>query len=152
MAFIGSDLQTMKEAVARGSIGVFAYTRGKRDVDLGVSLYELMPDGNYFQLSYCVGRASFAKDIAKRQLLTPGKLETVPFTNTRLVSKRLSKGSRLVAYINVNKNPFSELNYGTGKDVSSETIADANEKLIIKWSNRSQLRIPILTGSQEKIK
>jgi hypothetical protein len=63
---------------------------------------------------------------------------------TKLISKRLSKGSKLVAYLNVNKNPFSQLNYGTGKDVSDESIADASEKLQVEWSNRSYLTVPLL--------
>ena len=59
------------------------------------------------------------------------------------MSKKLSKGSRLLVYINVNKNPFSELNYGTGKEVSKETIHDPNEPLEVKWYNDSFVEIPI---------
>ncbi|KIC03566.1 peptidase S15 [Flavobacterium sp. JRM] len=115
----------------------------KKDMDLGVVLYELMPNGEYFHLSYFLGRASYAKDITTRNLLVPNKIESIPFTNTRLVSKQLSKGSRLVVVINVNKNAFAQLNYGTGKDVSDETIKDAKEPLKIKWYNDSFVKIPI---------
>ncbi len=55
-----------------------------------------------------------------------------------------------MVYLNVNKNPFSQLNYGTGKDVSDETIADAKEKLKVEWSNRSYITVPILRLVQEK--
>jgi putative CocE/NonD family hydrolase len=115
----------------------------KKDMDLGVVLYEVMPNGEYFHLSYFLGRASYAKDITTRNLLVPNKIETIPFTNTRLVSKQLSKGSRLLVVINVNKNAFAQLNYGTGKDVSDETIKDAKEPLKIKWYNDSFVKIPI---------
>ncbi|OUL63630.1 CocE/NonD family hydrolase [Flavobacterium sp. AJR] len=115
----------------------------KKDMDLGVVLYELMPNGEYFHLSYFLGRASYAKDITTRNLLVPNKIESIPFTNTRLVSKQLSKGSRLVVVINVNKNAFAQLNYGTGKDVSDETIKDSKEPLKIKWYNDSFVKIPI---------
>jgi putative CocE/NonD family hydrolase len=115
----------------------------KKDVDIGVVLYEVLPTGEYFELSYFLGRASYAKDITKRHLLHPGKIETIPFSNTRLVSKQLRKGSRLLVVINVNKNSFSQLNYGTGKDVSDETIEDANEPFKIDWFNSSFVEIPV---------
>ena len=116
----------------------------KKDVDVGITLYELLPDGTYFHLSYYIGRASYAKDITKRKLLKPNKITKVPFSNTHLISKQLEKGSRLVVVIDVNRNPFSQLNYGTGKDVSIETIADAQQVLEIKWYNDSFVRIPVL--------
>ena len=46
--------------------------------------------------------------------------------------------------VNVNKNPLSQLNYGTGKEVSSESIGDAKEPLKIKWYNTSYVKIPVL--------
>jgi putative CocE/NonD family hydrolase len=124
-------------------IGELKVSINKKDFDYGITLYEVMPDGKYFHLSYTIGRASYAKDIEKRELLKPNTIETIPFSNTHLISKKLSKGSRLLIYINVNKNPFSELNYGTGKIVSEETIEDANEPLKVKWYNDSFVEIPI---------
>jgi putative CocE/NonD family hydrolase len=115
----------------------------KKDMDIGVVLYEVMPNGEYFHLSYFLGRASYTKDITTRNLLVPNKIESIPFTNTRLVSKQLSKGSRLLVVLNINKNAYSQLNYGTGKDVSDETIKDAKEPLKIKWYNDSFVKIPI---------
>ena len=97
-----------------------------------------------FHLSYVINRASYAKDPTERVLLTPGQIEHIPLSMNKIASKRLDKGSRLVVYLNVNKNPFSQLNYGTGKDVSDETIADANEKLNVEWSNQSYVAVPIL--------
>jgi predicted acyl esterase len=117
----------------------------KKDVDIGVTLYEQTPEGEYFHLSYYVGRASYAKDITRRNLLSPGETVSIPFSNTHLVSKQLKSGSRLVIAVNVNKNPFSQLNYATSKDVSKETIADAHEPLKFKWSNLSVIRIPVLS-------
>lgn len=115
----------------------------KADFDFGVTLYEVMPNGEYFHLSYYIGRASYATDITQRKLLIPGQIEQIPFSNTHLISKQLNKGSRLLVHINVNKNPFSELNYGTGKRVSEETIKDARESLEVKWYNDSSVTIPI---------
>ncbi|WP_426480119.1 CocE/NonD family hydrolase [Chryseobacterium sp. R2ACT005] len=116
----------------------------KKDLDIGLTLYEVTAEGKYFHLSYYIGRASYAKDPTKRTLLTPGKKETIPFSNTHLISKQLQKGSRVAIVLNVNKNAFSQLNYGTGKEVSEETILDAGEPLNIKWFNDSFIEIPIL--------
>lgn len=116
----------------------------KKDMDLGITLYEVMPNGEYFHLAYFIGRASYATTgITKRKLLTPGAVETIPFANTHLVSRQLSIGSRLLVAVNVNKNSFSELNYGTGREVSTETIQDAGEPLRIKWFNDSFVKIPV---------
>ncbi|MCT2563660.1 CocE/NonD family hydrolase [Chryseobacterium herbae] len=125
-------------------LGEIKASINKKDMDIGVTLYELMPNGEYFHLSYFIGRASYSTDITKRKLLKPNEIETIPFSNTHLVSKQLRKGSRLVIYLNVNKNPFSELNYGTGKTVSEETIKDAKEPLKVKWYNDSFVKIPVL--------
>lgn len=124
-------------------LGEIKASINKKDMDIGVTLYEVTPEGEYFNLAYFIGRASYAKDITKRNLLKPNKIETIPFSNTRLVSKQLRKGSRLLITLNVNKNAFSELNYGTGKAVADETIKDAKEPLKIKWYNDSFVKIPI---------
>ncbi len=115
----------------------------KKDMDVCAALYEVMPNGKYFELSYFIGRASYAKDMSKRVLLHPGKIESIPFTRTRLVSRQMSKGSRLLIVLNVLKSPFSEVNYGTGKDVAKETIKDAQSPLKIKWFNDSFINVPL---------
>lgn len=115
----------------------------KKDMDYSVALFEVRPDSSYFLLSYFMGRASYAKSLQKRSLLTPGRKATIPFSNTYMVSRKLSKGSRIAIVLNINKSPFEEINYGTGKEVSRETIADAGEPLRIKWFCDSYIDLPI---------
>lgn len=115
----------------------------KKDFDLSVVLYEQQADGRYVHLAYYLGRASYAKDMTKRQLLTPGQIESIPVVRSRMGSKLLKPGSRLVVLVNVNKNDFAQINYGSGKDVSTETIADANEPLTVEWLNSSVVTIPL---------
>ena len=115
----------------------------KRDMDIGMVLYELTQKGEYFQLSYFLGRASYACDMSRRKLLKPGKLETIPFQRSRVFSKQLGKGSRLIMVLDIDKNPFAQINYGTGKDVSFETVKDAGTPLKIKWSTDSFIEIGI---------
>jgi putative CocE/NonD family hydrolase len=115
----------------------------KKDADLVVKLYELMPDGRYFDLGTALQRASYAKDRSKRQLLRPGKKESIPMTTAFVTAKQIQKGSRLVVVVGINKSPDWQINYGTGKDVSDETIEDAGEPLHIKWYTDSYIDIPL---------
>ena len=109
-----------------------------------MTFYEVLPTGAYFQLGYVLQRASYAEDMTRRQLLVPGKLTEIPLARARLVSKLLAKGSRLLVVLNIDKNSCAQVNYGSDKDVSLETIADAGEPLEIKWYNGSFVRIPIV--------
>jgi putative CocE/NonD family hydrolase len=133
-----------KEFTINGSFtGNLWATINKKDMDVSLALYELMPDGKYFFLTRYVGRASFAIDNSKRQLLQPNKKANIPFDNTRFVSKKINRSSRLVILLNINKHPFEIINYGSGKPVSKETIQDAGEPLQIKWHNDSFIKIPV---------
>ncbi|WP_220101240.1 CocE/NonD family hydrolase [Chitinophaga oryzae] len=136
-----SDPLPASMAVNGSFLGRLQVIPNKKDVDIGINLYEQTPDGQYFQLSYFIGRASYAASLEKRQLLTPGSVNTISFSNTRMISKQLAKGSRLVVVINVNQNPFEEINYGTGKKVSEETMADAGGPVQLQWRTDSYIEI-----------
>jgi len=90
-----------------------------------------------------MGRASYAKDMSRRNLLTPGKIESILFDRTRMVCRQLSKGSRLLVVLDINKNSGAQVNLGTGKDVSDETSDDGKVPLQIKWYNDSIIKIPV---------
>jgi putative CocE/NonD family hydrolase len=124
--------------------GVLKTMINKKDMDYHVVMFEEMPDGKYFYLTYFMGRASYATNPEKRRLLKPGQMETIPFTNTYITSRQFSKGSRIVILLNINKSPFEQINYGTGKNVSDETIRDAKVPLQIKWFNNSYINVPVL--------
>ena len=114
-----------------------------RDFDFSVSLYELMPDGGGMQLSYYVGRASHARDPSHRELLTPGEWTTVPFERTRMTGRRMEAGSRLLVVVDVLKDARHQVNMGTGKDVSDESVADAQRPMTIEWHPDSTIRVPL---------
>lgn len=127
-----------------GSFSGLLYTTiNKKDLDISMALYEQTPDGKYFFLTRYIGRASYAGNSSKRQLLSPGKKESIAFTNTKLVCKKISTGSRLVILLNTNKHPFEIINYGSGKEVADESVKDAGEPLQIKWHNDSFIKIPV---------
>jgi uncharacterized protein len=114
--------------------GVIHTVIDKRDMDVGLVLYEVLP-----------ARASYAADAAKRTLLVPDRPATIPIRQASLFSRRMVKGSRLLLTVNVNKNPYAEINYGTGKDVAAEDIRDAKTPLHVKWLTDSYIEVETST-------
>jgi hypothetical protein len=115
----------------------------KRDFDISVGLYELTAKGDYVLLSTYVARASEIGDLSRRRLLTPGKPSRLDFQAVRLAARRMAAGSRLVVLLAAVRSPDNDINYGTGKPVSDETIADAGEPLTIAFSGSSVIRLPV---------
>lgn len=116
----------------------------KKDMDIIISLIQIQPDHEAFYLSNYLGRASYTRNREKRHLLKPGKVETISIDNPTFVGKKIPKGSRLIVLLGVNKTPEYQVNYGSGKDVSDETIADAKDPLEIKWFTDSYIELPII--------
>ncbi len=124
--------------------GVLNVSINKKDFDCNVLLYEQTADGTFFSLTLpFTTRASMSKDIENRNLLTPNEKTSIPIRNFRMTSKKIKKGSSIVVLINGIKHPFSQINYGTGKDVSEENIKDAEEPLQIKWFADSYIHFPV---------
>jgi uncharacterized protein len=84
-----------------------------------------------------------------RRLLEPGKVESIPIRPTLFVSRQLQAGSRLLVVLDVNKGPRAQVNYGTGRDVSDESIADAKVPLKVEWRNDSVVNVPISREGQD---
>lgn len=147
--FIGDGLKFIsppleKDIIMTGSLqGEINAILNKKDIDLKIDCYELMANGKYFSLSNTIQRASFIKDPAKRSLLNPGKEVSMQVYNSIFTSKKILKGSRIVLVIGMNKSHWWQVNYGTGKDVSTETIEDGTTPLRIQWSNRSYIKLPL---------
>ena len=123
--------------------GHFDFSVNKRDFDFQVSLSELSSDKDYVQLAPFWSRASYVQDRVHRHLLDPGKRQTLDFRSIRLMSRQLKAGSRLVVVISIVKEPGREINYGTGNEVTAESIADAKEPVRITWYAGSYLDVPI---------
>jgi predicted acyl esterase len=123
--------------------GSVEFSTNKKDFDFAVSLYELTPAGEYVQLAPYWSHASYVRDPTKRRLLRPGRRERLEFRSMRLMSRQLAAGSRLVAVLQVIKETGRQINYGRGKDVSDETVADAKEPLRIPWFGTSYVDVPV---------
>jgi putative CocE/NonD family hydrolase len=117
----------------------------KMDMDLNITLYELLPNGDYVRLFSPTNeiRASYAADRVHRHLLKAGERQTLSFRSERLTSRQLEPGSRIAMVLSVSKRPDREINYGTGDDVSGESIADGKVPMKLRWYNDSFIDIPI---------
>lgn len=142
LQFVSAPLRERTEVSGLFS-GQLDVSINKQDFDLSVALYELTAKGEYVLLSSYLTRASHVGDLVQRHLLTPGKRERLNFTSVRLASRRLEAGSRLVVLLGPIKAPVFQINYGTGQDVSDETIADAGEPLTIQWFGDSYIDVPV---------
>ncbi|HTA65424.1 MAG TPA: CocE/NonD family hydrolase, partial [Xanthomonadaceae bacterium] len=141
LVFAGEPAKTATEVEGLFS-GELDFAANKRDLDISVALYEQLPDGRYFQLAYYLARASYAQDRTQRHLLTPGTRQHLAFHAGRITARLLQPGSRLVVVLSVPKESDQQINYGTGKDVSDETIADAKEPLRVRWFGDGFIDVP----------
>src|SRR5262249_53579248 len=114
----------------------------KKDFDFGVGIYERRTDGTYMQLPPYQSRASYVQSLTARRLLTPGARERLDFRSIRLASHLCQAGSRIVVIVGFLKSLQQQINYGTGKDVNDETIADAGEPLSVRWLAGSYIELP----------
>jgi hypothetical protein len=138
--------EPLKQAVDVAGVlrGQLDFRVNKQDMDLVVSLYELRPNGDYVKLfdpAYAF-RASYARDRVKRRLLRAGVRQQLTFRSERMMARRLQAGSRLIMALGINKRADQQLNYGTGDDVSEESIDDAGVPVRIRWYNTSYVEIP----------
>jgi putative CocE/NonD family hydrolase len=124
--------------------GQFDFTPNKMDLDLTIAMYEKMSSGEYvalFDPPYAF-RASYAVDHVHRHLLKAGERQLLSFHTERLTSRKLQPGSRLVLVLGVNKRPDEQINYGTGQDVSDESVDDDPAALKIRWYDSSYIELP----------
>ena len=145
-AYVSDPIQKPLELQGAWS-GRLDLTVNKADVDLRLTGYELLPNGDYVQLfEPYVLRASYAQDRVNRHTLKAGERQQLTFKIERLTSRKLQVGSRLVVVLGVNKRPDQEINYGGGGDVEGESLAEAGSKVPVKirWWNDSYIEMPVL--------
>jgi predicted acyl esterase len=123
--------------------GHLDFITNKKDFDFQVTLFELTPAGEYVLLAPYWSRASYNGHPETRRLLEPGKRQTLDFRAIRLMSRRVGAGSRIVVVLGVIKELGRQIDYGSGKEVSDETRADAGEPLRIEWLAGSFVTLPV---------
>ncbi len=123
--------------------GQLEIVTNKRDFDLSIGFYEQKADGTYLSLASYLGRASYMGDRTSRQLLQRGRRHVLKFESQYVTARQIAAGSRVVAVVGVPKQPEIQINYGTGRDVSSESIADAGEPLQLTFRPASYLELGV---------
>ena len=121
------------------------FTPNRFDMDLAVVFYEQLANGDYVQLydPPYEFRASYARDRAHRHLLQAGVEQSLDVVVQRVLGRRIQAGSRIVITIAVNKRPDRQINYGTGGDVSTESLDDGHIPLRIRWGAGTYFDLPV---------
>jgi putative CocE/NonD family hydrolase len=138
-----SDPLTQATEMSGLFFGQLDFVTDKKDFDFEIDVYEKTPKGEYMQLAPYWARASYVGHLNQRRLLTPDKRQRLGFRSVRLMSRQLQPGSRLVVVLSVIKEPGRQINFGTGRDVSEETVADSKTPLHIKWYSDSYVDMPV---------
>jgi putative CocE/NonD family hydrolase len=141
VVFVSDPLPVATEVSGLFS-GHLVLVTNKKDFDFNIGIFVRRPDGTYMQLPPYQSRASHVQSLTTRRLLTPGAREQLDFRSIRLASQFCQAGSRIVAVVSIIKGPIQQINYGTGKDVSDETVADAGEPMSIQWLAGSYIDLP----------
>jgi predicted acyl esterase len=123
--------------------GKLKFICNKRDFDFNITLFGLNGRGEYEEISNYMARASYVRDRARRTLLIPDRRTELPFASSRITSWMLAKGSGIVVLVQVMKDPGYEINFGTGRNVSDETVADGKVPLRIHWLKSSFVELPV---------
>ncbi len=69
--------------------------------------------------------------------------QQLDITVQRILGRRIQAGSRIVIAIGVVKRPDRQINYGTGGDVSTESLADGRIPVRIRWGNGTYFDLPV---------
>ncbi|MFC2163734.1 CocE/NonD family hydrolase [Acidobacteriota bacterium] len=116
------------------------------DADLGVSLFEIRPDGSHIFLGQSLLRARYRKSLSKAELVKPGEINVYEFNRFYFFARRLRKGSRLRLVLYGINSPDWEKNYNSGGVIADETEKDARVAIIKLYHDEnhpSRLELPI---------
>jgi uncharacterized protein len=116
------------------------------DTDFAVSVYEILPDASSVLLTTDQQRARYRDNERQAKLVTTREPLKYEFDGFTFTSRMVRKGSRLRLVIGPVNSTFSQKNYNSGGDVSSETLSDARTvtvKLYHDRSHQSSLIVPI---------
>ena len=123
--------------------GVLEFTVNKRDVDVAIGVYERNAENEYLDLAWWLQRASYNADRRQRHLLQAEMPQRLVVKDSRVIGRKLTKGSRIVVTLGVVKQPDRQLNMGSGKEPSTESIEDAGSPLEIRWNSSSCLEFGV---------
>jgi putative CocE/NonD family hydrolase len=119
------------------------------DTDLGVTVYEILPNGTSIMLTDAMLRARYRDSLREAKPVKPGEITRYELANFQYFSRRIAKGSRLRLVISSPNSPDVEKNYNSGGVVAQETGKDARTAHITLYhdaQHASFLALPIVPG------
>jgi uncharacterized protein len=117
------------------------------DTDLGVEVYEIMPNGTSIALTYDLMRARYRESLREAKLVKPGVVTRYEFTDFQWFSRRIAKGSRLRLILFSPNTLRYEKNYNSGGVVAEESGRDARTAHITVMhdaEHASYLELPVV--------
>ncbi len=127
--------------------GKLVYAASGRGLALDLRVYELRPDGEYFQLfappaELC---ASCAAGGAPHRLSAAARRQTLEFRADRLTSVELETGSRIVVVLGAAEPPSARKPSAAGKRVSVSRRAAATPAISpeVRWYGGSFVELPV---------
>ena len=130
---------------------LFLEFTGLKDCDVQIEWYEVEPDGKSFPLSTQTQRLSYQNNPEQREILKSGKVYRFTFNNTFFMAKKIRKGSKIRFVARALNDPAWQKNYGSGKNVSQETITDATAGTIKIITNKKYPSAILLPGMKSKV-
>jgi putative CocE/NonD family hydrolase len=116
------------------------------DTDFIVSVYEIAPDGSSILLTGTELRARYRESLREAKLIATREPLRYDFNGFTFTSRMLRKGSRLRLVVGPVNSMYSQKNYNSGGDVSSETLRDARTVTVKLYHDRAHptaLYVPI---------
>ncbi len=117
------------------------------DADIMLSWWEKDAEGKLWPLSQTVQRLSYCFDKSRRILWEKDKIYHVTLNNAYWMAKQMKKGSRLIMTVSPLADKGWEKNYGSGKNVSTETIQDGRPVELKIYTGKkypANIKVPIM--------
>ncbi len=145
LVYIGDPFKEEKTVFGQFQFGAFIELDVK-DTDIGVTLYELMANGEVNYLGNDQIRARYRNSLEKAELVVPGEVNFYKFDDFMVTGRTIDKGSRLILIIEAATGIYTQKNYNSGKDVSTESGKDAVTATVkLHHSNKypTYLKLPV---------
>ena len=145
LVYISEPMPEAKTIVGQFEMGAYIEMDVK-DTDIGVELYEMTATGEVNYLGSDRIRARYRHSLEEAKLVTPGNIDFYKFDDFYITARTIGKKSRLVLLVSPSTGMYTQKNYNSGKDVSTESGEDAVTATIkLHHSSKypSYLKIPI---------
>ena len=124
LVYISKPLKKGMSLIGQMELGAYIELDVK-DTDITVSAYEKTALGETVYLGTDRLRARYRDGLESSKLVTPGEVNFYKFDDFYFTARQLGKGSRVMVVITHNNYVSTQKNYNSGKDVSTESGADA---------------------------